>query len=95
MGVRSHHSGKGSSPQLDLNIRKKLLPSFIDRDSDGVPNHLEIYKFKTDPFKKTQMMMAYQMDLKSCIILLQVFILPSNVWNMIGAILFLQKKERF
>ena len=52
VGVRSHHSGKGSSPQLDLNIRKKLLPSFIDRDSDGVPNHLEIYKFKTDPFKE-------------------------------------------
>ena len=52
VGVRSHHSGKSSSPQLDLNIRKNLLPSFIDRDSDGVPNHLEIYKFKTDPFKE-------------------------------------------
>ena len=52
VGVRPHHSGKSSSPQLGLNIKKKLIPSFIDRDSDGVPNHLEIYKFKTDPFKE-------------------------------------------
>ena len=52
VGVRPHHSGKSSSPQLGLNIKKKLIPSFNDRDSDGVPNHLEIYKFKTDPFKK-------------------------------------------
>ena len=36
----------------NLNIRKKLLPSFIDSDSDGLLNHLEIIKFKTDPFKE-------------------------------------------
>ena len=31
---------------------KNLINTFIDSDSDGVPNHLEIIKFKTDPFKE-------------------------------------------
>lgn len=34
------------------NAQTSLIQFFIDRDNDGVPNHLEINKFKTDPFKE-------------------------------------------
>ncbi|MFZ0446613.1 MAG: hypothetical protein WAM95_18680 [Bacillus sp. (in: firmicutes)] len=32
-------------------FRKNPIPIFLDSDRDGVPNYLEIFKFKTDPFK--------------------------------------------
>ena len=46
------HAGKTNHPTSKHKFdQKNLIHSFIDHDNDGVPNHLEVNKFKTDPFK--------------------------------------------